>query len=46
MLSCNQGIEDIQERKLKEKYLSYASNGKYFKELFTLILNGLVVSGC
>ena len=28
-----------------KKNLSYAGNGKYFKELFALILNGIVISG-
>ena len=26
-------------------FFSYSSNGKYFEELFTFILNGIVVSG-
>ena len=38
----NQGIEDIHERKLGQIFL-YTGNGKYFEELFTLILNGIVI---
>ena len=43
ILGKKQKVEDVKEQDL-DKSFSYADNGKSFKQLYTLTLNGVAVS--